>query len=92
MGHTGAGCSPQVQHFASRLDVNVVHTSQHRGCQLGPEGVPHPVLCLLALARLNTDPLLIVHTASNRRTLLRKRLSLTPGEQDGSGGQQAAEA
>ena len=64
MGDTGPGGSAQVQHFASRLDVDVVDTSQHRGRQLGPERVPHSVLCLLALTSLNADPLLVVYTAN----------------------------
>lgn len=44
MGHCGARGSSQVHDLSSRLDVDLVYSSQDGSCQLGTERVPGSVL------------------------------------------------
>ena len=47
VGHVrngGARSSAEIQHFCSRLDVDVAHTTEHRSGDFRSERVPHTIL------------------------------------------------
>jgi hypothetical protein len=59
MADRGARAGAQVEHLVARLDVDVLDAAQHCGRDLGPEGVPDPVLDLLLVVG-HAHPLLVV--------------------------------
>lgn len=72
----GARGSPKVEHLGPWLDVDLVHSTQDRCCQLGAEGVPGTILdfviSLLGQERWNgsqCQTLLQAPTAINPRVL-----------------------
>ena len=46
VGDGGSAGGTEVEHFRARLHVDVVHTTEDTGCQLGAEGIPHAVFGL----------------------------------------------
>lgn len=78
----GTAGSTEVENLGTGLHVDVVHTTQDTGSQLGTEGVPHTVLDLgdgavLSGGGLDRDTLLAVHGLAGGQVLGDKQILLT---------------
>eukprot|EP00343_Euplotes_focardii_P007106 CAMPEP_0205822690 /NCGR_PEP_ID=MMETSP0206-20130828/13622_1 /ASSEMBLY_ACC=CAM_ASM_000279 /TAXON_ID=36767 /ORGANISM="Euplotes focardii, Strain TN1" /LENGTH=268 /DNA_ID=CAMNT_0053119185 /DNA_START=18 /DNA_END=821 /DNA_ORIENTATION=+ len=78
----GARGGAEVEELGAGLDVDVLHAADHRGGQLGAEGVPHAVLVLHALAHLDRDALLSVDRLARHEVLRHQNVLLALGDVD----------
>mmetsp|Transcript_26151 Transcript_26151/g.43769 ORF Transcript_26151/g.43769 Transcript_26151/m.43769 type:complete len:327 (-) Transcript_26151:93-1073(-) len=81
MGDGGARRGTEVKQVGSGLDVDVVHTTEDSGGQLGAERIPHAVLGLGTVRVLVGDTLLAVHAFSGNKVLCHKGVLLAAGNE-----------
>lgn len=82
MGHRGSRGTSKVQDLLARGNVDIVHTTEDTGGDLGTEGIPHTVLNLVSISSLNRDALLAVHSLTGHEVLGDEEILLTPGNED----------
>ena len=68
-------CFVVVPHLSTRTHVNVLHTAQNGGRQLGAERIPHAVLDLLSVC-LHRDALLTVHALARDKVACHQHVLL----------------